>query len=122
MDEAHEAVPKRPKGPMTLTDCYVRHMLPDDSPARAPLERCRIEYEAAHGPTDPTQYYTSMRPLEEQCWLLENHPTLFWDGLPPFFRAYLERTFENRRNAGSLDDLPDLWLRAYQAGALRSSR
>ncbi len=100
---------------ITISDLVIKN-LPDH--LRDDLEDFRISYERDSGPTDLGRYYTTMRPYDEQMWLLEHHAKLYWDGLPAFLRCYMTQVIRELTRDGSLDDLPDLWLRAYQLGFL----
>ncbi len=85
---------------------------------REELEDFRINYEAAHGETDLTRNYTSMWPTHKQEWLIKNHPTRYWDGLPPFVQAFFKERMQNVQQEGRLDDMPDEFLRLYSSGRM----
>jgi hypothetical protein len=82
------------------------------------VEEFRIKYEATHGETDLTKRYTSTWPVEEQQWLLENHPQRYWEGLPPFAKAFLKDTAARAHKCGRLDDLPDVFIKLYFSGKM----
>ena len=82
-------------------------------PLRENLEAYRIQYEAAHGPTDLTRHYTSMLAPEAQDWLINNEPERWMDGLPPFIKSYLTQQLENYAKTGELDTLLDKYVRLY---------
>ena len=103
----------------TITDLVVRHA---DANIRQALERHRAKFEELNGETDLTRYYTSMRPLDEQLWLLDVYPQKYWTGLPLFVQDFIHQLVCSHKRAGSLDNLPDHWLRAYQNGALVMNR
>jgi hypothetical protein len=83
---------------------------------RGELEEFRIAYEARFGETDLTRRWTSTWPPEDQAWLLEHHPKRYWDGLPPFVKAYAKEKMAAARRAGKLDDMPPNLLRLYLTG------
>jgi len=86
--------------------------------SRTELERFRVEYEAAHGPTDLLKRYTSTWPLEQQQWLAEHEPRKWFDGLPPFAKAYFLGKIKAAAQTGKLDDVPDHFLRLFIKGEL----
>ena len=86
---------------------------------RQELEEFRIEYEALNGPTDLTKHYTSTWPQARQDWLFENYTKLWFDGLPPFAKAYLRGKMELAARDGKLDDLSDKLLQLYVAGDMK---
>jgi hypothetical protein len=91
----------------------------DDADRRAELERFRIAFERKYGETDMTRYYTSMRPLAEQEWLLAQMPKRYFDGLPPFAKAYLKSKMDLAAAEGKLDDTPNCFLTLYARGHMR---
>jgi hypothetical protein len=80
---------------------------------RRRLEDCRIRFEAVHGPTDLTKRYTSTWPIAHQNWLMRHEPKRYFDGLPPFGKAYIRGMMENEASQGRLDDTPDGLLRVF---------
>lgn len=108
--------PQRANAPQTLAEM----VFPLSSPAkRREAESFRIKFEAAYGPTDLTKRYTSMWPPAEQEWLIKNETKRYFDGLPPFAKAYLRGKMEMAARDGSLDDMPDSLLRLYILGEMR---
>jgi hypothetical protein len=91
----------------------------DDPERRAELERFRVAFEHKHGETDMSRYYTSMRPLAEQEWLLAEMPKRYFDGLPPFAKAYLKSKMDLAAAEGKLDDTPNCFLTLYAGGHMR---
>jgi hypothetical protein len=85
----------------------------------AQLEQFRIEYEAEYGETDLTKRYTSLWPSDHQDWLLTNHPKKYFDGLPPFAKAYLKGKMELAAADGQLDDMPDSYLALFLKGQMQ---
>ena len=115
-----------PKPPIqTITRLLVcDHVTPSEE---MKLEAARVEYEKLHGPTDLTKYYTSMRPMEEQAWLIDNHPQVWFKGLPPFLQHFFTKGLETRANRGDLDDvspgLIKLWFeQKFRRGGDERSR
>jgi hypothetical protein len=80
---------------------------------RRGLEEYRIEFESLHGPTDLTKRYTSTWPAAQQDWLIEHDVKRYFDGLPPFGKAYLRGKMEIAAGKGNLDDMPDAMLRLF---------
>lgn len=79
------------------------------------LEVYRLEYEKEHGPTDLSRHYTSTMPVHLQNWLLEHHPLHYWKGLPPFVQGYLRGKLTSAAIEGSLDDMPEAFVRLFMA-------
>jgi hypothetical protein len=77
------------------------------------LEDFRIEYEKENGPTDLTKRYTSVFPTDQQDWLLQHHPKRYWDGLPPYFQAYVRKQVESAAVQGNLDKMPDALIQLF---------
>src|SRR6516162_8236641 len=80
---------------------------------RQRLEKFRIDFEAQRGPTDLTKRYTSTWPIAQQNWLIQHDAKRWFDGLPPFGKAYLRGVMEMEAREGKLDDMPDDLLRLY---------
>ena len=80
---------------------------------RSELETYRKSYEAIHGATDLTKRYTSLWPINQQSWLLENAPREYYNGLPPFVKAYLKGKMELAAQVGALDDMPDAYIKLF---------
>ena len=80
---------------------------------RRRLEKFRIDFEAIHGPTDLTRRYTSTWPVAHQRWLIKHDFKRYFDGLPPFGKAYLRAKMEIAASEGKLDDMPDGLLRIF---------
>jgi hypothetical protein len=80
---------------------------------RRQLEEYRIKFEAVHGPTDLTKRYTSTWPAEQQHWLMRNDIKRYFDGLPPFVKAFYRGQMEIQAREGNLDVMPDNWLRLF---------
>ena len=99
--------------PETVAEMFL--YLPDAA-KRQELEQFRIEYESLNGPTDLTRRYTSTWPKPQQDWMYENHTNLWFDGLPPFAKAYIRGQMEL---PGSLDDMPDRLIRLYVSGGMK---
>jgi hypothetical protein len=106
---------KRPK-PETLAEML---FYLSDPAKRKQLEEYRIEFEARFGPTDLTLRYTSTWPEEEQDWLIEHDTQRFFDGLPPFAKAFLKGKVEIALRKGNGDSMPDNFLRLYIAGGMK---
>lgn len=90
----------------------------DNQPLRESLERFRISYEAKFGKTDLTKRYTSVWPNDQQDWLLENHPKLYYDGLPPYVQACIKESMRRANQKGNLDDQPDEYVKLYISGQM----
>jgi hypothetical protein len=102
--------------PETLTELLFR--MPTRA-LRKQLEEYRVKYEEIHGPTDLTKRYTSTWPIEQQAWLVQNDLKRYFDGLPSFAKAYLKGKMHMAARDGSLDDMPDNYLRLFVAGQMR---
>jgi hypothetical protein len=83
------------------------------------LERYRVKYEAVHGPTDLTRRYTSTWPLNDQAWLVAHEPKRWFEGLPPFGRAYFLGKIQAAAKEGNLDAIPDEFISLFIKGELR---
>ena len=90
-----------------------------DPLARRQLEEFRLRYEAEHGPTDLTKRYTSTWPPEHRDWLSRHEPKLFFDGLPPFAKAFIKAKMQGAANSGMLDDMPDQYLKLFFSGQMQ---
>lgn len=88
------------------------------SELREELERFRVDYEELHGHTDLTLRYTSTWPEAQQEWLIEHDARRYFDGLPPFAKAYLRGKMELAAQSGNLDDMPEYLMRLYIAGMM----
>lgn len=108
---------QRPERPKTLAEMF---LYLSDPAKRQELEQFRKDYEALNGPTDLTKRYTSTWPEAEQEWLFQNDTKRWFDGLPPFARAYLRGKMEIAAREGDLDDMPDKLLRLYVRGAMKT--
>lgn len=103
------------QAPQTLAEM----LLPVSDPAHCRfLEQFRIIYEERFGPTDLTKRYTSTWPEAQQNWLLKNHPKLYFDGLPPFAKAFIRGNMRVAARDGTLDDMPDGMLELYVRGQM----
>jgi hypothetical protein len=91
-----------------------------DPRLRDELESFRIAYEAEYGETDLTRRYTSTWPTEKQLWMIEHETKRYFDGLPPFAKAYLKRKMDLTARAGNLDDMPATFLSLYVTGRMRT--
>ena len=85
---------------------------------RHKIEEFRIKYEAVHGSTDLTKRYTSTWPAADQVWLMKHDIKRYFDGLPPFAKAYLKGKMQIVANDGRLDDVPDSYLRLFISGEM----
>jgi hypothetical protein len=83
------------------------------------LEHFRINFEALHGPTDLTKRYTSTWPRADQNWLINHDAMLWFDGLPPFGKAYVRRIMEIEAGTGKLDDMPDGLIQLFIRGEMK---
>jgi hypothetical protein len=101
--------------PQTLADLLFPLCAPHK---RGELEQFRIEYEAVHGPTDLTRRYTSTWPIEQQDWLVRNDIKSFFDGLPPFAKAYLKGKMQLAGRRGTLDNMPNRMLQLFVSGRM----
>lgn len=90
-----------------------------DADLHEQLEQYRIAYEKEHGPTDLTRRYTSMWPARERDFLFKHDPKAFWDGLPPFCKAYLRKQVSAAAIDGDVDDLPEAFIELYSKGLLQ---
>lgn len=103
----------RSKKPTTLAESLF--YLPDPGNRQA-LEQYRIEYEAVHGPTDLTKRYTSTWPQEQQDWMMTHELKRYFDGLPPFVKAFVKSKMQSAASEGRLDDMPDDVLSLFISG------
>ena len=99
--------------PRTLTECL---FLPIDDATE--LEKFRLRFEAEHGKTDLNKYYTSQWPTEQRDWLVKSDPEAYYEGLPPFVKAYLLAIAREAARDGRLDDQSDDLIRLYISGKL----
>ena len=90
-----------------------------DPAKRRELEEYRIEYEAVHGPTNLTKRYTSTWPREQQDWLITHDTKSYFDGLPPFAKAFLKGKMQAAAQEGDLDSMPANLLRLYCSHEMR---
>lgn len=78
------------------------------------LERYRIEYERVHNESvDLNRHYTSMLPVDAQVWLISNEPKRWYDGLPPYVKAYISEAMRAVAQSGELDNLSDGVLKLF---------
>lgn len=84
-----------------------------DAEQRRQLEEYRVEFEAVHGRTDVTKRYTSTWPQALQDSLIKQDARRYFDGLPPFVKAYLRGKMDIAASKGKLDDMPEELLRLY---------
>jgi len=91
----------------------------DDPKQRRELESYRIKYEAVHGPTDLTRRYTSTWPVEAQRWLWRNDVKSYFDGFPPFAKAYIKGKMELAAASGELDNELDEYVRLFVQGNMQ---
>lgn len=101
------------KKPGSISDClfYV-----DDVDTQEELEKYRKIYETAYGTTDLTKRYTSVWPDEQQEWLADNDPRAYFDGLPPFVKAFLKKEIKDSIGVGEGDLLPGFLVKLYMSG------
>jgi hypothetical protein len=90
-----------------------------DPAKRHELEEFRIEYESVHGQTDLTKRYTSIWPAAQQAWLMKHDLKRYFEGLPPFAKAYLKGKIQAAAQDGNLDDMPDGYLRIFISKQMR---
>src|SRR2546423_1802768 len=83
------------------------------------LEQYRQEYETAFGPTDLTRRYTSTWPKDQQQWLVRHEPKAWFDGLPPFAKAYMRGKLDLAASRGGVDYVPDYLIRLYVSKEMR---
>jgi hypothetical protein len=95
---------------LTLSDYLFYVGVPQ---AQKDVEAFRIKYEATHGETDLSKMYTSMWPECDQEWLLKHHPKRFFDGLPPFAKAWLYEKMLEAGQEGRLDDMPNEFVKLF---------
>ena len=77
------------------------------------LERHRVAWEAKHGPTDLTRYYTSRWPNDEQSRLYGLDFKAYFEGLPEYFQDMLRNRMKHAAAQGKTDDMPDEYIRLY---------
>jgi hypothetical protein len=98
-----EEISRRADNPETLAETL---FYLSDPEKRRELEEFRIEYEAINGPTDLTRRYTSIWPEQQRAWLAKHDIKRYFDGLPPFARAYLRGKMHLAARDGNLDAMP----------------
>ncbi len=101
--------------PQSLTRIFVPGL---SSHIEELVEQHRLSYEQLHGATELDRYFTTMRPLAEQRWLLAKYPQQYWAGMPAFMRSFMEQLIADKRHQGRLDDLPEEWIQAIASGQL----
>lgn len=111
-----EDLRKRIAQPRTLAEMLL--YLPDPA-RRVELEKYRIEYEALFGETDLTKRYTLTWPEEQQDWLMKHDMKRYFDGLPPFAKAFFKAKMETAARNGCLDDKPDEFIELYVARQMK---
>lgn len=99
----------------TLAELLFRLSTPD---LRNTLERFRVKYEASHGPTDLTRRYTSMWETKDQEFMLNNFPKEYFDGLPPFVKAFYREQLGQRAKEGRLDDAHPKFIELFVRGQM----
>lgn len=104
------------ESPETLAEVF---FYVSDPVKRREIEKYRIDFEAVHGPTDLTKRYTSMWPDAQRDWLVKHDIKRYFDGLPPFAKAYLKRKMQLVARDGRLDNMPDDMLRLFVSGQMR---
>jgi len=115
MARTPEDLRKRIEQPRTLAEMLFYLSDPDK---RKELEQYRVDYEAEFGETDLTKRYTSTWPAEQQKWLMEHDMRRYFDGLPPFVKAYFKGKMQLAAREGRLDDKPDALLKLYVSGQM----
>lgn len=105
------------RNPESLAECFWHC---EDQRDRDDLERFRVAYEKAHGPTDLTKRYTSTWPIEEQRWLWIHDPVAYFDGLPEFVKAFNAARVNDYATHGELDRADDEWVALYTRGVLNN--
>jgi hypothetical protein len=108
--------PPKSATPQTLADLLFPQCA---ASKRGELEEFRLEFEAIHGPTDLTKRYTSIWPTEQRHWLIKNDLKRFFDGLPPFAKAYLKGKMQLAARQGMLDEMPDRMLQLFVSGQMQ---
>lgn len=103
----------------TIADLLFR--LPEQG-LRDQLESYRRKWELAHGPTDLTKYYTSMRPPDEQRLLFRLSAKLYFDGLPGFARAYVYEQMVEAQRDGKLEVMPPGYVELFLRGDMQPDR
>ena len=101
--------------PTSISNCLFHT---DDEETQAELEEFRISYERRHGQTDLTRRYTSTWPENERLWLAKMHPAEYFNGLPPFVKAFLKQKMENSLQQGTGDNLPNSMIKLYMSGKM----
>jgi len=89
-----------------------------DRAMRDQLEEYRTQFESIYGATDLTKRYTSTWPQEQQDWLLEHEPKRYFEGLPPFVKAFIKAKMQAAARTGNLDDMPTGLQRLYVSGQM----
>lgn len=85
---------------------------------QADLELFRVRYEREHGPTDLTRRYTSTWPTALQQSLFAHEPQAWFDGLPPFAKAFLVEQVRSHVDQGLLQptDMNNIRLTSIRVG------
>lgn len=71
---------------------------------------------------DLTKRYTTLLPAETQDWLLNNYPRQYYDGLPDFFKAELQRQLKRYAESEGLDGAPEAMLKLFFSRLGRGGR
>lgn len=104
----------------TLTDLIVS--MPTDE-LQTEVDAFRASWEAQHGHrVDLTRRYTCQLPKAERDWLFQEHPDRYVEGLPPFFRDFLDHKLQQFAKRGQLDEAPEAYMKLFIKGTLSSSR
>jgi hypothetical protein len=106
---------QHPQTPRTLAELLFPLCAPSK---RSELEKYRTEFEAVHGATDLTKHYTSTWSVEKQNWLVRNDIKRYFDGLPPFVKAYLKGKMQLAARRGTLDSMPNRMLQLFVSGQM----
>jgi hypothetical protein len=92
--------------------------LPDPM-KRKEFDEYRVEYEAIYGETDLTKRYTCTWPMDQQEWLIKNDMKRYFDGLPPFVKAYFKGKMQMAARDGRLDDKSDEMIKLFLSGQMK---
>ncbi len=107
----------RSTSPTTLAETLFHF---SDVRMRDELEEYRCKFEARYGPTDLTKRYTSTWPQAQQDWLLDNEAKRYFDGLPPFVKAFIKGKMQVAARNGNLDDMPTSLMALYVSGEMKT--
>lgn len=84
------------------------------------VEAFRVNWEQENNQTtDLTRFYSSMRPVGEQTWMLANATSEYFAALPPFLQEFIHRKIAQAASNGNLDSMPHDFIRLFITGRMQ---